>query len=143
MEANKNFKIFIVDDDTFSLNLFEQNIRNLGYNDVTTFNNGTDCLNSLSQKPNVIFLDHNMDVLPGFEVLKKIKRYDPNIYVVMVSAQEDLKTAVNSMKYGVFDYIAKGDNEHKKMENVLLRISEIQETLRKQNSFIKKILPFL
>lgn len=143
MEANKNFKIFIVDDDTFSLSLFEQNMKNLGYNDITTFGNGTDCLNNLSQRPNVIFLDHNMDTLTGFEVLKKIKRFDPNIYVVMVSAQEDLKTAVNSMKYGVFDYIMKGDDENRKMENVLLRISEIQETLKRKNSIIKKFLPFL
>lgn len=131
MQNTQTMKLFLVDDDTFSLHLYHQNIRNLGYTDVTTFENGMECLNNLNLKPEVVFLDHNMDNLTGFEVLKKIKRIDPNIFVVMVSAQENMKTAVDALKYGAFDYIIKGDNELLKIENVLSRIELIKEEMKK------------
>jgi DNA-binding NtrC family response regulator len=134
-------KIFLVDDDLFSLNVYRQNLENLGYNDISLFLNGTICLNNLHQKPTIVFLDHNMDDLNGFEVLKKIKRYDPNIYVVIISAQESMKIAIDALKYGAFDYIIKGDNESDKMKNVLLRIESIHNEIPKAHkSFIKKLL---
>lgn len=134
-------KIFLVDDDLFSLNVYHQNLENLGYTDVSLFLNGTICLNNLHQKPTIVFLDYNMDDLNGFEVLKKIKRYNPNIYVVILSAQESLKIAVDALKYGAFDYIIKGDNESEKMKNVLLRIESIQNEIPKaKKSIISKLL---
>jgi DNA-binding NtrC family response regulator len=126
MKTNNKIKIFLVDDDLFCLNIYQQGIKNLGYTDVSSFSDGRWCIDNLYQRPNVVFLDHNMDNLNGFEVLKRIKSFDPNIYIIMVSAQEDIKTAVSSFKYGVFDYIVKGNNELKKIENVLLRITEIK-----------------
>lgn len=133
--------IFLVDDDLFSLNIYRQGLENLGYNKVSLFLNGTICLSNLNQKPDIIFLDHNMDDLTGFEVLKKIKRYDPNVLVVIVSAQENMKIAVDALKYGAFDYIIKGDNEIEKMQNVIERMESIKQEIKKSNpTFIQKLL---
>ncbi|MEN7549942.1 response regulator [Rapidithrix thailandica] len=144
MEQAQQFKIFLVDDDVFTLNLYQQHLNNLGFFDVSTFHSGTACLEELMQKPDVIFLDHNMDTLTGFDVLKKIKRFDPNVFVVMVSAQEELKIAVDALKYGAFDYIIKGDQEVEKMRQVLNRITQVLELLKKEKpSFWKKILSYI
>ena len=144
MEKVNQFKIFLVDDDHFCLNLYEQHLFNIGCTDVTRFDNGTDCLNSLTQNPEIIFLDHNMDVLSGFELLKKVKRFNPNIFVVMVSGQENMKTAIDALKYGAFDYILKNDHEAEKMEDVLRRITEIQKEMSKSKyPFFKKLLTFI
>ena len=144
MENTNKFKIFLVDDDHFCLNLYEQHLNNLGHTDVTTFDNGTACLNSLTKNPEIIFLDHNMDVLNGFELLIKIKRFNPNIFVVMISGQENMKTAIDALKYGAFDYIIKDDQEAEKIENVLQRITEIQKELSKAKyPFVKKFLTFI
>lgn len=140
MESTQHVRIFLVDDDVFSLNLTEQHIRNLAYDDVTPFESGTACLNSLEQKPDIIFLDHNMDTLTGFEVLKKIKRFNPNIYVVMLSAQENMKTAIDSLKFGAFDYIIKGDQQEEKIADVLKRICEIQTLLKKSKPSFLRLL---
>lgn len=138
------FKIFVVDDDVYFLNIFKQHLLNLGCENVTLFESGTDCLNQLTEKPDVIFLDHQMDTLNGYEVLKKIKRFDPNMYVVMISAQEDIKTAIDSLKHGAFDYLQKGDDELKKIEQVLKKIDEVKDLLqRNKPSFIKTIFKFL
>ena len=139
MENSAN--IILVDDDLFSLNIYRQGLENLGYNKVSLFLNGTICLSNLNQKPDIIFLDHNMDDLTGFEVLKKIKRYDPNVLVVIVSAQENMRIAVDDLKYGAFDYIIKGDNEIEKMQNVIERMESIKQEIKKANpTFIQKLL---
>ncbi len=126
-------KFFIVDDDNFCANVYEQFLKNLSYTDVTYFNSGEKCLDHLHLRPNIIFLDHNMDELSGFEVLKKIKRYDPNIYVVMVSAQESISTAVEALKFGAFDYLVKDANVCDNMGVTIQKIIDINNEISKSN----------
>ncbi len=126
---NQNLKFFIVDDDRFCASVYEQYLKNHNYEDVTSFSNGEECLDELHQKPDIIFLDHNMEDMNGFEVLKKIKRYDPNIYVIMVSAQENIDTAVNALKYGAFDYLVKDANVCEKMTETIQKILLIKEEM--------------
>jgi len=137
-------KIFLADDNVISLNLFAHHIRSLGYADVSTFTNGSDCLDNLHQRPDVIFLDHNMDDLTGFEVLKKIKRHSPNAYVIMLSAQECMKTTVDSLKYGAFDYIIKGQQELDRITETLSRVQEIRKMVADSNpSFWRKVFSLI
>ncbi len=144
MSMPTEYKIFLVDDDAFSLALYEQSLRNLGYQSIRTFGNGTDCLNALIEKPQVIFLDHNMDNLSGFEVLKKIKRFDPNIYVVIVSGLENRQQALDAVRFGTFYCLIKGENETEKLKSVLVRIAQVQELLKKKKPlFFNKIIFFL
>lgn len=141
MENQNQLKFFIVDDDMFCANVYEQYLKNINYSDITHYNNGNDCLNNLHQNPDIIFLDHNMEGLTGFEVLKKIKRFNPNIYVVIVSAQENIKTAVDALKYGAFDYIIKDTKVLDNMQNVISKIIKVKDELKKANpNFIQKLL---
>ncbi|KIC62204.1 response regulator [Chryseobacterium taiwanense] len=126
---NQNLKFFIVDDDKFCATVYEQYLKNLHYEDITSFSNGEECLDELYQKPDIIFLDHNMEDLNGFEVLKKIKRYDPNIYVIMVSAQENIDMAVTALKYGAFDYLVKDANVCEKITEATEKILKIKEEI--------------
>ncbi|OYU85548.1 MAG: response regulator [Flavobacterium sp. BFFFF2] len=144
MENQTQFKFFTVDDDAFFANMYEQFLKNMNYTDITYFSNGNDCLANLNQNPDIIFLDHNMEDLTGFEVLKKIKRYNPNIYVVMVSGQENIKTAVDALKYGAFDYVIKDADVCEKMLQVINKISKVKEELKKSNpNFLQKLFAML
>src|ERR1700744_3863486 len=120
------FNIFLVDDDSFCLNVYGQHLSQLGHRQVSIFQNGAECLNHLTQNPDIIFLDHGMDLLTGIEVLKKIKRFNPDIYVVFLSGQENIETAVNALKYGAFDYIVKGEMELENITKVLAKITNIR-----------------
>ena len=144
MNQSKELKIFIVDDDPFYLNILKQTLSNLGYQNVSMFESGTACLQKLNEKPDVILLDYNMDTYTGYEVLKKIKRFDPNIYVVMISSQDDVKSAVDTLKHGAFDYIQKGDDDEKVIKHVLERIIKVKDLLKKSKpNFLKFIFKFL
>lgn len=144
MDTHKTFKVFLVDDDIFYLNLLEQLVKNSGIVNIQKFQNGTDCMNNIHENPDIIFLDHNMDIMTGLDVLLKIKRFNPNIFVVMVSAQENLKTAVDSLKYGVFDYLVKGDNEKFKVVDVIERIGRAKDLLNsKKPGFFQSLFSII
>ncbi len=144
MDNLKKLKIFIVDDEIIYLNIFEQHIKSLGYTNVTTFQDGSECVNSLIENPEVVFLDYNMEPFTGYEVLKKIKRFNPNIYVVMISGQNEIKPAIDSLKFGAFDYIEKGSNEVQKINSVINRIHSVNESLeRSKPSLLKTLFQFL
>jgi putative two-component system response regulator len=58
----------------------------------------------------IVTLDLKMPVMSGEEVLKRIKAYDPTIEVVIITGYGTLKSAVEAIKYNVFDYILKPFN---------------------------------
>ena len=85
-----------------------------------------------------------METLTGYEVLKKIKRFNPNIYVVMISSQEEIKTVVDTLKHGAFDYIQKNELEEKSVKQVLQKIIEVKDHLKRtEPNFLRQFFQFL
>lgn len=137
---DKNLKIFVVDDDIFHLHAVKQVLSDLGHPDVSIFSNGVDCMMEINQQPDIIFLDHNMDHYTGYEVLRRVKRFNPNIIVIMLSAQEEIKIAVDSLKHGAFDYISKGADLKSKIELAMKKIEDFNTIVEaRKPSLLKKI----
>lgn len=121
--------IFVVDDDEMITKLMSRSLTKLGYEDVRTFDNGTDCVNALNEEPFLVLLDYEMEGLNGFDVLRKIKRYNPNTYVIMLSSQDDVSNAVDTLKFGAFDYIVKGESDIAQLKLNLDRIFKLEEKI--------------
>ena len=99
---------------------------------------------STTDQPDVIFLDYRMEPMDGLDVLRKIKRFNPDIYLVVISGQDDMNVAVNALKYGAFDYIIKDDNDLVKIEAVLKKIQQVITLLKQRpTGKVKKLLNFL
>ncbi|RJP60680.1 MAG: hybrid sensor histidine kinase/response regulator [Deltaproteobacteria bacterium] len=78
---------------------------------VHTAENGEKALEFIKQKPvNLVTLDLKMPGIPGIEVLKEIKGYNPDIEVIIITGYGRLNTAVEALKYGALDYIDKPFN---------------------------------
>ena len=138
-----NSKIFLVDDDHFIGKYYNKFLSNLEFTNLRNFYCSVDFINAIDENPEVILLDHQMDHISGFETLKKIKRFNPNAFVIMVSSQKDMTIAVDSLKFGAFDYIIKGEGDTKQIEDALKRISIIKERIHsKEKSIFKRISPF-
>lgn len=136
--------IFIVDDEELILKSTERALKKLGCLDVRTFSNGQDCVNALNQEPFLVLLDYQMEDLDGFDVLRKIKRYNPDTYVIMMSSQSDITNAVDTLKFGAFDYIVKGEADMAKLQLNLDRIFKLEEKiLAPRKSLFSKIFSFL
>ena len=80
--------------------------------------------------PQIIVLDYHLNAhLPnaqnGVEVLKMIKEMHPETKVIMLSGQDKIEIAVDSMKYGAYDYVIKGETAFSRMENIINNIDEL------------------
>lgn len=137
---NQAKKVFIVDDDRFHLEVMRQILVSEGLTDIHLFESGVECLNQIHLNPDIIFLDHQMNIYSGYETLRKIKRYSPEIFVVMVSAQEEIKTAVDSLKHGAFDYLQKDEMLEENVKQVIRKIEEVRELYKPQKSIFKTFL---
>jgi FixJ family two-component response regulator len=71
-----------------------------------------------------------MDNLNGIDVLKKIKRFDPNIPIVFLSGQKEISIAVNALKYGALDYIIGKENvDEERITECMTKVSPVQRSL--------------
>ncbi len=59
------------------------------------------------RSPDIILLDIILPDIDGLKVLEKIKRNDPDMIVIMITATKTIKTAVEAMKLGAYDYVTK------------------------------------
>jgi len=123
LPSQTELKIFLVDDDVFNLKVTKFHLNRVGHKDVTCLDNGLDCLNQLSAKPDIIFLDQYMDGIQGIDVLKKIKQLAPEIIVVMLSAEDNERSAIFFKLAGAFEYIIKGREAMAQIEAVLTTVS--------------------
>ncbi|HYS43685.1 MAG TPA: sigma-54 dependent transcriptional regulator [Geobacteraceae bacterium] len=103
-------KIMVVDDEHLIRWSLEQNLMKQGY-EVLTAGNGEDALKLVrEEQPELVLLDIHMPGISGLEVLEKVKEFDDEIIVIMVTAHGGLETAVNAMRMGAYDYINKPFN---------------------------------
>ncbi|MCS7311503.1 MAG: sigma-54 dependent transcriptional regulator, partial [Acidobacteria bacterium] len=102
-----SFTVLIVDDErtlarSIRLFLIEQ-----GY-EAEVAEDGETALALLEKlRPDFVFLDVRLPKADGLELLKKIKAFDPNVYVVVMTAYGSVEGAVQAMKQGAFDYLKK------------------------------------
>lgn len=93
---------------------------------VITAQSGQQALRLLEEKPDLIILDILMPEMDGIEVLKKVKESDPQIGVIMLTAVNKVKTAVEAMKLGAIDYITK-PFEVEEVRLIVQRIMDYQQ----------------
>lgn len=130
------FKIFIVEDDVWYGEVIEYHLSLNPDVTVKKFTNGKDFLKALDEEPSLVTLDYSQPDMSGQEVLKRIKEYDPEIPVVIISGQEDIGTAIKLLKDGAYDYIIKDDETKDRIWNVIKNIRE-KEDLKEEISQLK------
>ncbi len=80
---------------------------------VETAHDGRSALAKIeSEKPDAVLLDIRLPGMNGIEVLKKAKKLDRDLPVVMITAYGDKSSAKRSMAAGAFDYILKPFGNH-------------------------------
>jgi len=124
---NEKIKLFLVDDDAVFLKLLE--IEFLQHADfaIETYPTGELCMEYLSHSPDVIILDYRLDgiqknAMNGIETLDKIKDFNPDIPVVMLSSQDKIEVAINCMHHRAFDYVVKSETAFLRLQKIITTI---------------------
>jgi CheY-like chemotaxis protein len=126
-----NANILIVDDELGPRESLKM-ILNPSYNTLTA-PNGNIALNLIKQYPvDLVTLDLKMPGMNGIEVLKEIQKLNPDIEIIVITGYGTLKTAIECIRLGVFDYINKPFN----VPDVISVINK-SLTKRKFNSRLK------
>ena len=107
MENRAN--ILVVDDDLGPRESMRMILKPL--HNVLTAEDGEAALRVIKEKTiDLVTLDLKMPGMKGIDVLKEIKKLNPNIEIIIVTGYGTLKTATDAMKYGVNSYITKPYN---------------------------------
>ncbi|HPE55242.1 MAG TPA: sigma-54 dependent transcriptional regulator [Bacteroidales bacterium] len=132
-----SFKIFIVEDDPLYGEMLKYHLSLNPDNEVIKFETGSACLKNLHQNPSLISLDYSLPDISGFDVIKKVKEYNSDIPVVVVSGQEDVATAVRLLKDGAYDYFVKDEDTKERLWNTIKNIKERNE-LKEEINVLKE-----
>jgi len=125
MEEKK--KVLLVDDEIDFLEIIGARIKNWGY-ELITATNGKEGIDALKNKrPDIIVLDYMMPEMDGVTTLKKMRKINSEIPVIMFSAFPDRRALEGTEELGIKTFIPK-----------LSSFSDVQGTLRSAINMAEK-----
>jgi two-component system OmpR family response regulator len=127
MKVEEKIKLFLVDDDALFLKSLEIEFLNHADFEIETYATGELCIAQLSNNPDVIILDYQLDGLDkqamnGIQALDKIKSFNPDIPVVMLSSQDKIEVAIDCMHHRAFDYVVKSETAFLRLQKIITSI---------------------
>jgi len=144
MKNIDKIKLFLVDDDAVYLKLLE--IEFLQHADfaIETYATGEKCIEHLKHNPDVIILDYHLDgiekdAMNGVETLDKIKAFNPDIPVVMLSSQDKIEVAINCMHHRAFDYVVKSETAFIRLQKIITTIFQYKKMEKELNWYMERM----
>jgi DNA-binding NtrC family response regulator len=143
-ENNQNIKheicVFLVDDDKFFLNGLYYYLTDSLSPKITLkiFSTAEECLNEMSRQPDIVVLDYMLSSDPskamdGLSALKKINHISPETFVIMLSAQDSIDVAIDTLNEGAYDYISKSETAFLRLKNMIKNLAEtISENIEQE-----------
>ena len=144
MKNINKIKLFLVDDDALFLKLSEIELLEHADFDIETYPTGEACLENLGHNPDVIILDYHLDgidknAMNGLETLDKIKSYNSDIPVIMLSSQDKIEVAVNCMHHRAYDYVVKSETAFIRLQKTITNIFSYKKMEKELNWYMSKM----
>ena len=128
--------LLLVDDDDAFRNVLMAELKRMRYA-VTAASNAQDALKScLEAQPDVVLLDLRLGETSGLEVLQAIRQKVPTTDVIMLTGHGTIDTAIESIRRGAFDYVAKPCPLDEL--DVRIRRALERQTLRRRASLLER-----
>ncbi|MHA7110797.1 response regulator [Sunxiuqinia elliptica] len=132
MQNNKGPLIFVVEDNPVYSKLVISYLKTNKFLNVEAFSTGEEAIKAMERQPRIVIQDYLLDGMNGIEVLKRTKKIAPEAQFIFLSGQDSIDIAINTMKYGAYDYIVKDQMALKKLVNKMTKILSITQ-LEKSN----------
>ncbi len=144
MKTENNITIFLVDDDALFLKTLEIEFLEHPDFDIETFATGELCLKSIDKNPDIIILDYhldgvNKDAMNGLETLDKIKEFNSDIPVIMLSSQDKIEVAINCMHHKAADYIVKSETAFLRLQKTINTIFHYKKMEKELNWYMARM----
>lgn len=99
--------IALVDDEPSIRKLVDYQLTHVWGHQVRQYGDAESFLKELDQDVDVLILDVMLPGMSGVEALEQVRRQDPDLPVIVLSAQDSVETAVHMLKLGALDYLGK------------------------------------
>src|SRR3954464_5086238 len=101
--------ILIVDDEDLIRWSLRERLRGDGY-DILEAGTGREALEQFKEGGDLVLLDYRLPDMDGLSILKELKKVDPDILVILLTALVSVEAAVEAMKLGAFHFANKPFN---------------------------------
>jgi len=140
----EKIKLFLVDDDAIFLKSLEIKFLQEGDFNIETFATGELCIEHLANKPDVIILDYYLDgidtkAMNGLLTLDKIKEFNADIPVIMLSSQDKIEVAINCMHHKAFDYVVKSETAFVRLQKTISNIFRYKKMEKELNWYMDRM----
>jgi two-component system, OmpR family, response regulator len=144
MTNGDNIKLFLVDDDALFLKSLEIEFLEHADFEIETFATGELCIANLSHNPDVVILDFFLNgiektAMNGIETLDKIKAFNPDIPVVMLSSQDKIEVAVDCMHNKAFDYVVKSETAFIRLQKIITLIFNYKKMEKELSWYMERM----
>ncbi|MEO0137377.1 MAG: sigma-54 dependent transcriptional regulator [candidate division WOR-3 bacterium] len=135
------YPILIVDDDESIRGLLTAFFEEENYTVLCAANGAQAWQIFLQHLPRIVILDQRLPDIQGIELLKKMREYDPEVKVVVITGYGEIKDAVKAMEYGAVNYLLKPLD----LQELRIIIKQIQEnlTIKKERDLYRDRLQVL
>ena len=114
----KTVRILVVDDEEIIRDMLFDTLTQAGYT-VKTAKDGSDAIAQIGNESfDIVITDIKMPDIGGMGLLIRVRRTNPNVCVLLMTAYGTIKSAINAIKLGAHDYICK-PFELSKMKNIV------------------------
>ncbi len=144
MKENGIKKLFLVDDDILFLKSLE--IDFLEHSDfvIETYATGELCIDNITENPDIIILDYHLDgidkfAMNGIETLDKIKAYNQDIPVIILSSQDKIEVAINCMHHKAFDYVIKSETSFMRLQKNIETIFKLKKMKKELSWYMDRM----
>jgi two-component system response regulator HydG len=131
-------KLLVIDDDEVGCRLISAIFSPLAYQVIVAHDGPSGLTRIASESPELVILDLHLPGMTGLETLERIKRTDPALPVIVLTAHGEVQSAVRATRLGAFDYRTK-PIDHDEIVNIVCRATETY-TLRKEVDQLRRQL---
>lgn len=146
----KNFLIYVLEDDKLYNTVLLHFLSLNPEHEVKAFSTGAELMRALHERPDFITLDYSLPDGNAGQLMKQIKETLPDARIVIISAQQDVKIAIDLLKKGADDYIVKDGETQDRLwvavknckEKISLKkeIETLQNEVNRKYNFQKAII---
>lgn len=142
MENPKNPLIFVVEDNQMYNKLVVSYLKTNKFTNVESYLTGEEVLKNMHKNPDIVIQDYLLDGMTGIEVLIKAKKICPKVEFIFLSGNDNIDIAINSMKYGAYNYIVKDQLALQKLVEKIRKITSVSELVITKKRFKVGVIMF-
>lgn len=141
MANESDFLIFVVENNKIYNHLVTEYLKKQGFTNVKPIISGEECLKFVEngEIPDIVIQDYSLDGMNGLDVLRKVKKISEKSEFIFLTSNENMEVAINTIKFGAYDYIVK---DKMALEKVVYKMRKITQMFRLEikNKQIRKLM---